>query len=162
MQGAGLLATQLMLPCTSIWIKLFIAFGPPLGAALWILFFAKSPASRAASFGVQLLVRFGLIITTGLLSLTHWTPEWLVFHLFMESWSLVGAVINVLRIPEKWYPGRFDYFQSHTIMHICVAVGMLSQLYVGLKRAHWVDTHPESVECIREHHDFVQSAIFWQ
>ena len=47
--------------------------------------------------------------------------------------SVTGAVVNVKRIPEKWYhvkdprvAGKFDYwFNSHQIMHILVAWAMM-------------------------------------
>ena len=46
--------------------------------------------------------------------------------------TCVGAVVNVMRIPEKWYhvkdprvAGKFDYWlNSHQLMHILVAAAM--------------------------------------
>ena len=35
-----------------------------------------------------------------------------------------GAVIYILRIPERWYPGKFDICgASHQLFHICVVIG---------------------------------------
>lgn len=42
---------------------------------------------------------------------------------------LGGAVVYVLRCPESWLPGRFDYLgQSHNLWHLCVLAGMLTWL----------------------------------
>ena len=51
--------------------------------------------------------------------------------------SIVGASINIARIPERWYPaparekgearvpGAFDYWlNSHQIMHVLVAIAI--------------------------------------
>ena len=51
----------------------------------------------------------------------------------MQVLTCTGAVVNVMRIPEKWYhnkdpriAGKFDYWlNSHQIMHILVAGAMI-------------------------------------
>lgn len=51
----------------------------------------------------------------------------------MQVLTATGAVVNVLRIPEKWYhvkdprvAGRFDYWMnSHQLMHVLVAGAMI-------------------------------------
>lgn len=46
-----------------------------------------------------------------------------------------GAAIYASRIPERWYPKRFDvYGASHQIMHILVACGAMSHA-IGLTSA---------------------------
>jgi adiponectin receptor len=43
-----------------------------------------------------------------------------------------GTAIYTARIPERWYPRRFDiYGSSHQIMHVLVVCGALSHT-VGL------------------------------
>jgi len=57
----------------------------------------------------------------------------------MQASSFVGAVVNVMRVPEKWFhdsaaaaqgkrvAGWFDYWlNSHQIMHIMVTVSILN------------------------------------
>jgi len=35
--------------------------------------------------------------------------------------SVTGGIIGVIRVPEKWFPGRLDYWlNSHHIMHVMV------------------------------------------
>lgn len=61
----------------------------------------------------------------------------------MQATSIVGAVINVLRIPERWLfskegpepccrkAGIFDYWlNSHQLMHILVVFAMACK-YLG-------------------------------
>ena len=37
---------------------------------------------------------------------------------------IIGAAIYALRIPERWYPRKFDRFgQSHNIFHVAVIIG---------------------------------------
>uniref|UniRef100_A0A0N5C8Z7 Adiponectin receptor protein n=1 Tax=Strongyloides papillosus TaxID=174720 RepID=A0A0N5C8Z7_STREA len=40
--------------------------------------------------------------------------------------DLIGAFLYVTRIPERWFPGKCDYwFQSHQLFHICVLIGAI-------------------------------------
>ncbi|QRV99917.1 adiponectin receptor [Ceratobasidium sp. AG-Ba] len=40
---------------------------------------------------------------------------------------VVGALTYASRMPERWYPGRFDYFgASHQIFHTCVVLAALA------------------------------------
>lgn len=49
----------------------------------------------------------------------------LLFHVIMqELWPLIGAFISAARIPERFWPGQFDYiFNSHNVMHCFVVFG---------------------------------------
>lgn len=47
----------------------------------------------------------------------------LYYMLANEMVGLVGALLNVSRLPEKYIQGRFDYcFNSHNIMHLIVLI----------------------------------------
>ena len=69
----------------------------------------------------------------------------------MQASSFVGAVVNVMRVPEKWFhdsaaaaqgkrvAGWFDYcLNSHQIMHIMVKLSILN-LWWGANEdySHW-------------------------
>jgi hypothetical protein len=42
---------------------------------------------------------------------------------------LMGAAFFALDIPQRWYPGRFDFFgQGHHLFHICVCIVVIIQL----------------------------------
>ena len=42
---------------------------------------------------------------------------------------LMGGILNVSKIPERFYPGKFDCFgQSHNLMHVLLSLGSYIQL----------------------------------
>eukprot|EP00897_Mesotaenium_endlicherianum_P005331 jgi/Mesen1/4826/ME000243S03997 len=54
-----------------------------------------------------------------------------------------GALVYVLRVPERWHPGRFDIAgHSHQIMHVAVVLGALVHYHTGLLYLHWRQAHP--------------------
>ncbi|KAA6412758.1 MAG: adiponectin receptor 1 [Lasallia pustulata] len=57
------------------------------------------------------------------------------YFLGLALLNFSGAVTYASRIPERWYPRRFDiYGASHQIMHLLVILGALSHT-TGLVRA---------------------------
>ena len=59
----------------------------------------------------------------------------------LAIWNLSGGIIYALRIPERWYPGRFDIWgSSHQIMHVFAVCGALTNER-GVLRAlqYWAD-----------------------
>lgn len=53
----------------------------------------------------------------------------------MTTFNLTGGALYALRIPEKWYPYRFDVWgASHQIMHCLVICAGIAHLF-GLLRA---------------------------
>jgi adiponectin receptor len=149
--GAALVLSHNLFVCGPGWVGAALVLGPALGAAAWILFFARTPASRAAAFGICWLFRVATIALTAAFGLAPWTAQGAAVHLFCELFPAAGAVINVLRVPEKWRPGRFDLLgQSHHIMHVFVAVGMISQHYLGAARAAAIDSDPRLLACAQD------------
>jgi len=50
---------------------------------------------------------------------------------------LTGALIYANRIPERWFPGKFDYyFASHQIFHVHVVLGAFAHYACVLKAFH--------------------------
>jgi adiponectin receptor len=50
---------------------------------------------------------------------------------------IVGAIIYMLRIPERWFPNRFDYFgASHQIFHFCILAAAMMHYYASLQAFH--------------------------
>ena len=59
-------------------------------------------------------------------------PGSLHCYLRMDALALLGGLVNVARLPERWGPGRFDYWgNSHQIMHL-LSVGSILQLHAGV------------------------------
>lgn len=57
--------------------------------------------------------------------------------------AIFGGVIGALRIPEKWFPGKFDYwFNSHHIMHVLVLVAVVQMHYAAKMDLIWL-TNPQ-------------------
>ncbi|KAG7094935.1 hypothetical protein E1B28_005737 [Marasmius oreades] len=104
-----------------------------LGAAYIVLDpeYAK-PTHRGTRTGV--FVGLGLC---AIFPVAHWTFVHGIGQMFREmgfSWLLVsgctyfvGALLYANRVPERFLPGRFDYFfASHQIFHFCVIFAALA------------------------------------
>jgi len=64
-----------------------------------------------------------------LLGSMHFMTYWL---LVMGACYLTGAAIYVLQIPERWWPGYFDYFAaSHQLWHVSIIAAVIVH-YCGL------------------------------
>jgi adiponectin receptor len=59
----------------------------------------------------------------------------LVYFMGLGVLNGIGTAIYAARIPERWFPRRFDIWgNSHQIMHVLVVCGALSHT-VGLVKA---------------------------
>jgi len=55
-------------------------------------------------------------------------------EILMGSLYIIGAVFYSTRIPERWYPGKFDFgCSSHVIWHFFTIAAALTQLWTCLK-----------------------------
>ncbi|KAJ2524389.1 hypothetical protein GGI11_000860 [Coemansia sp. RSA 2049] len=63
------------------------------------------------------------------------------YMLAMGAMYIVGAAIYGARVPERWWPGRFDYWlHSHQIFHVFVVIAAVCH-YIGVVRAlRWTHT----------------------
>lgn len=63
------------------------------------------------------------------LGYVHFITLWL---LVMGACYLVGAAIYVTQVPERWWPGAFDFIgSSHQLWHLSIFAAVLVH-YVGL------------------------------
>ena len=47
------------------------------------------------------------------------------YYFLMYIVSSIGALINALHIPERWYPGKCDYIlNGHSLMHVAAIVSI--------------------------------------
>ena len=65
-------------------------------------------------------------------------PEWSYYFYapVMKSVAVyvAGAMIYACQVPERWFPGMFDYVGgSHNVWHVCVLAGILFH-YVAMQR----------------------------
>ncbi|XP_064425699.1 progestin and adipoQ receptor family member 4 isoform X1 [Latimeria chalumnae] len=92
---------------------------------------AQSNVTRLQSFAGQAFFRF-LFFFLRWYDTGYGSPTSLRNFLIMDALALLGGIINVARIPERWKPGKFDYwFNSHQIMHVLV-VGSILHLHWGV------------------------------
>lgn len=86
---------------------------------------ARSGARRLQSFAFQALFRAFLFFLRWF-KLGTGNPESLHLYVIMDVLALMGGLVNVWRVPERFSPGTFDYWlNSHQIMHIAVILAIL-------------------------------------
>lgn len=86
---------------------------------------AQSGARRLRSFAFQALFRAFLFFLRWFRFGTG-NPESLHLYVIMDALALMGGLVNVWRVPERFSPGTFDYwFNSHQIMHVIVVLAIM-------------------------------------
>lgn len=56
-----------------------------------------------------------------------------------DAIAILGGVIGALRVPERYFPGRFDFFfNSHHIMHVLVLVAVVHMHYAAKLDLKWL------------------------
>lgn len=101
------------------------------GVAGWRALTAPSTSARLRAFGWQAGARLLVFGARGV-GLGSGAPASLPCYLRMDALALLGGLVNVARLPERWGPGRFDYWgNSHQIMHL-LSVGSILQLHAGV------------------------------
>lgn len=59
----------------------------------------------------------------------------------------MGVVVYVLRVPERWFPGRFDIWgHSHQIWHIFVVLGIIVHTFGVVRQYEW--WHLNNLDCL--------------
>ncbi|XP_049759622.1 progestin and adipoQ receptor family member 4 isoform X2 [Elephas maximus indicus] len=149
--GLALLGFLVLLPMTMPWSQLgalpiihctlacrpwlrpaaLLAYTMLSGLAGWRALTAPSTSARLRAFGWQAGARLLVFGARGA-GLGSGAPSSLPCYLRMDALALLGGLVNVARLPERWRPGRFDYWgNSHQIMHL-LSVGSILQLHAGV------------------------------
>lgn len=56
-----------------------------------------------------------------------------------ELWALIGSLISATRVPERWFPGKFDFIlNSHNLMHVFVVFGAFHMLAAAKADLLWL------------------------
>jgi len=110
-----------------------------LGCLLYKPCFKGTPGSaaeRLQGFAAQLIGRIAIyIIRAGLDAGSDTALYW---YSAAEVLSVVGGIINALKIPERWAPGKFDYIcNSHQIMHCFAATALVCLYFAFLEDSKW-------------------------
>jgi predicted membrane channel-forming protein YqfA (hemolysin III family) len=98
------------------------------------------------------LVRVGAFVVTALTGVAPMTHMWLASNTqhaegmygiaAMGAIYLSGAMMYGFRVPERWFPGRFDlFFASHQIFHWCVYGACIVHALTAVAHYHWRVAH---------------------
>ncbi|XP_001920113.1 progestin and adipoQ receptor family member 4 [Danio rerio] len=99
---------------------------------------AESNIHRLQSFIWQAGFRFVLFMFR-LIGPGRGSPSSLQLYLTMDALAMFGGLVNVSRFPERFSPGRFDYWlNSHQIMHIMVVLSILYLHWGMLEDLRWL------------------------
>uniref|UniRef100_A0A3B5MK10 Progestin and adipoQ receptor family member IVa n=1 Tax=Xiphophorus couchianus TaxID=32473 RepID=A0A3B5MK10_9TELE len=109
--------------------------------AIYCAVTARSSVRRLRSFAWQAVFRFSFFLLRGV-GVGSGSPTSLRHFLMMDALAVLGGVINITRIPERFRPGLFDYWcNSHQIMHVLV-VGSILYLHWGvLDDLLWINSY---------------------
>ncbi|KAM7387454.1 hypothetical protein PAMA_009867 [Pampus argenteus] len=109
--------------------------------AIYCAVTARSSVRRLRSFAWQALFRFSFFLLRWV-GVGGGSPTSLRHFLTMDALAVLGGVINITRIPERFRPGLFDYWcNSHQIMHVLV-VGSILYLHWGvLDDLLWINSY---------------------
>uniref|UniRef100_A0A914C4G8 Uncharacterized protein n=1 Tax=Acrobeloides nanus TaxID=290746 RepID=A0A914C4G8_9BILA len=105
----------------SLWDKFSEGRYRPLRA---IIFVVMGLSAMVPAFHFLITDGFHKIVDEG-------SFYWLISMAFLY---IFGAFIYAMRIPERFYPGKFDvWFQSHQLFHICVIIAAFVH-YIGIAK----------------------------
>lgn len=104
-----------------------IAYSAMSAFVLYYLMVVDCKQKRTTALTVQFALRV-MIHPLRLSSLSHSSTAGVFYHMIMDAFSAMGALINAFHVPERWFPGKFDYIlNGHTIMHVvallCIVIG---------------------------------------
>ena len=97
---------------------------------------SKSILFRATAFLSQLVARFGMYGVSFYYNASGGAKvEVVILLLIVEMGTIVGTAINATRVPERFFPGAFDLFHSHTLFHIMTGLVLYSLRDIWMAQA---------------------------
>ncbi|OMH81921.1 Adiponectin receptor protein [Zancudomyces culisetae] len=115
----------------------YLSISPTFSLPEWRIVRAFTFVGMAASGvipGIHSFLAFGWAHTMQSLQLGYLSK--------MAAFYTVAVAFYSTRVPERWFPGKFDiWLQSHTIFH-CLVLAAAGYHYIGvLKAIHWAHIH---------------------
>lgn len=102
---------------------------------------ARTNILRLRAFVWQGLFRFSLFLFRVYGSGVG-SPDSLRLFVIMDSLAVLGGLVNIIQIPERFIPGRFDNWgNSHQIMHIMVICAIIYLHWGTLEDLSWIKTY---------------------
>ncbi|XP_069783217.1 progestin and adipoQ receptor family member 4a [Narcine bancroftii] len=106
--------------------------------AMYCALSAGSNVRRLRAFSWQACFR-GALLLLRWLRLGAGSPGALRRYVLMEGLAAAGGFINIVRVPERWLPGAFDYCcNSHQIMHVLMVASILQLHWGVLEDLSWI------------------------
>ncbi|KAI1278727.1 Progestin and adipoQ receptor family member 4 [Halotydeus destructor] len=99
---------------------------------------ANSPSKRVLGFAYLFAMR---IIAFGMRRKTIQDGDAspLIHIVMQEIWPVLGSCIAAARVPERWFPGKFDlWLNSHNLMHVLVVLGALHMHWATCSDLIWL------------------------
>ncbi|KAI3607906.1 channel protein [Moniliophthora roreri] len=112
----------------------FVVLDPEYGRPTHIR--ARTAIFVALGFYSLLPICHWLVIHGAEVTLNDTGVKW---FLFSGSFYVGGALLYATRTPERFHPGKFDYFfASHQILHCCVSLGVyLHYVFMSIALDHF-------------------------
>ena len=102
--------------------------------SIYLILVASSPKERFKPLMLFGLMRYFFVAVRILLyifDIRKCSISALPYYLSMDFLAFIGGALNVARIPERWFPGKFDIIgNSHQIMHVVTVLSTIC-LHIG-------------------------------
>lgn len=91
---------------------------------LYLVLTAKNVKERFEPLLLFGVCRYTLLAVRGVMlyyNLAAGDSRAIIYYTLMDLAALIGGILNVIRFPERYIPGKLDYcFNSHNLMHVVV------------------------------------------
>ncbi|XP_024395966.1 heptahelical transmembrane protein ADIPOR3 isoform X2 [Physcomitrium patens] len=135
--------------CQPMWRHVYLTSISLIGVSTVAIFLV--PAFQTAKYRPMRAIAFAAMGMSGIIPAVHKIVffhhepvciETLWYEIGMGLFYLVGVMIYVTRIPERWKPGAFDIAgHSHQLFHVLVIAGAYTHYRAGLIYMKWRDAH---------------------
>lgn len=112
--------------------------------ALLVFFIVVLPSFRSPRFRGLKVSCFIALGFSGCVPLYHFNLDLDSVHfilywlLVMGACYIVGAMIYLFQVPERWWPGHFDYFcSSHQLWHMSIFAAVLVHYFALMHMYEW-------------------------
>jgi len=140
-----------------VYFSLYMPFSAYM---LYHLMIVDCKRKRLIALTVQFFIRIG-VYPFRLSPFSFTSSASSVYYFTTDIISAVGAVVNALHVPERWFPGRLDYFlNGHTLMHIAAYAGIVIARYGFIHDMSWlndVGVCPDSASSL----GLIKAVWFW-
>ena len=139
----GLCGIRATFHCLPVLCSLSLAFYIMVSLlSIYLILVASSPKERFKPLMLFGLMRYFFVAVRILLytfDIHKCSISALPYYLSMDFLAFIGGALNVARIPERWFPGKFDIIgNSHQIMHVVTVLSTIC-LHIGsVKDFNWM------------------------